>query len=121
MTRKLLFWFGIATLFALVFALVIYGASVPRWSESDVRETIARDLPIGSSKSMVTAWLKSQPHVKDFSDVIDLRTQKIVGMGATIPNSGPALWRSSEEIYIQFDMEADKLISVDVHKRQMSF
>jgi len=116
MTRTLLFWFGIVTLAAAVLYIVL----VPRWSVNDVRKTIARDLPLGSSKSTVTAWLQTQPHVTYFSDVAEAQTLKFVGIGARIPNSGAALWRSSEEIDIMFHFEADKLIQVEVIKRQIS-
>jgi len=116
MTRLLLVCLGILA----CFALVVYGAAVPRWSADEVRESIARDLPLGSSKSEVIAWLQAQPHITHFSDVSEADTLKIVGMGATIANSGPFFFRSSEQIHIRFDIEADMLIRVEVEKHQVS-
>jgi hypothetical protein len=114
MIRKLLFAGGLLA----SAAWISYACFVHRLSENDVRESIARDLPLGASYSAVTAWINSQPHLRfPVYNPSDLPPKSTT---AVIRDTGPLFNRSAHEIRMEFDFEAGRLIRSKVYEFQYS-
>src|SRR5262249_1518590 len=114
-TRRL--WY--ITTFAavsLALACLAYGCFVPRVSVGGLTAQIGRDLPIGTPRTEVEAWLKRRN--LDFRRIADAETNREVGIAAEIKDAQPPLSVMYDKMMLEFYFDKDdKLVTFKVERR----
>jgi hypothetical protein len=94
---------------------LVYLAEVPRVSVVELRARIKRDLPLGTERGKVEAWLRQRG--LSFSDISEVTTGKRVGLTGTIANVYRVELLSKTDIEFEFYFDGeDKLISFSVEE-----
>ena len=102
--RHLLRWLLTSLGVFLACGTLGYGCFVPRLSVHQFRHQVAADLPIGTPRKQVEAWLQSRGLV--FFGMKQIGNDREVGIGGWIGGTGPAL-DPNEKISFEFYFDTD--------------